>query len=74
MNSISVTYALIYRFKEAHEYKVSKCGKVFNTKTNRQIRKVVNSRCVGWWIKNKFISQSCRVKHLERIPRIKTPF
>lgn len=74
MNSITVTYALIYQFKDANEYKVSKCGKIFNTKTNKQIKRVVNSRCVGYWIKGSFIPLSSKKQHLEKITTFKTPF
>ena len=74
MDLISISYALIYQFREHPEYKVTKCGKIFNTKTGRRIKKTVNSRCVGFWIKGKFISLSSKDKHLEKVKRAECPF
>lgn len=74
MERVSISYTLIYQFKEARNYKVTKCLKVFNTKTNRQIKRVYNSGSVGYWIKGKFIILNKNSKHLELIPKTKTPF
>ena len=73
MQRMSISYALIYQFKHAKEYKVSKCLKVFNTKTNRQIKKCYNSGSIGFWIKGKFIILKDK-KLLELIPKEKLPF
>lgn len=41
MNSISISYNLIWQFKDFHFYKVSKCKKVFNTKSNRKLKHII---------------------------------
>ena len=42
MHSISITYTLIYHISFAQEYKFSKCKKLFNCKSNKQIRQIIN--------------------------------
>lgn len=74
MPSFTVTYALIYQFKEAKNYKVSKCGKVFNTRTNRQIKKCYNSGSIGYWINKKFMIIPKDKSTLEKITKVKCPF
>jgi hypothetical protein len=44
MNSISVNYALIWEIDFANHYQVTKDGKVFNTKTGKQLKRVVNNQ------------------------------
>ncbi len=77
MDSISVNYLLIYQFKQSPQYKVSKCLKVFNTKTGRQIKKSYNRGMIGYWIrvnnKKKFVKLGDK-KLLELIPKEMTPF
>ena len=68
MNSVSVTYDLKWQYNKYTYYKWSKCGKLFNTRTGRQIKKVVNGRSVGYWIKSKFITLKNLKKDLELIP------
>tara|TARA_R110000851_G_scaffold23678_1_gene69117 strand:+ start:274 stop:501 length:228 start_codon:yes stop_codon:yes gene_type:complete len=75
MNTITVTYSLIYQFKEATEYKVTRCKKVFNTKTGRLIRKVKNGGSYGYWIKGDFVVISKdKDSPLEKIPKSRCPF
>ena len=69
MNSISVTYDLKWQYNKHTYYKWSKCGKLFNTRTGREIKKVVNSRSVGYWIKSKFITLTNLKGNLELIPK-----
>jgi len=74
MNKITVSYAYKYRLDFAKNYVFTKCGKCFNLKTNRQIKKVYNSRCIGFKIKGKFYSLTKLKNHLEKIPKEKRPF
>ena len=73
MNLISISYPLKYQFKIDPKYKVTKCGKVFNTRTNRQIKRAYNSGSIGYWIGKKFIILN-QGSPLELIPKVKTQF
>jgi hypothetical protein len=74
MNTISVTYRLKWRFKQHHNIQVSECGKIFNTKTNRELKIKVNGYSIGFWLGKKFILKSKLNNYIELIPKIKTPF
>ena len=74
MNTISVTYTLKFRLNFAHEYQFTEKGQCFNTKTGRKIKKVYNSRCIGYSIKGKLKSLTFLRGYLEKIPRETTPF
>jgi len=74
MSSITVTYTNKYELDFAPEYKWTKCGKCFNNKTGREIKKVVNNSCIGYTIRGKFYSLTKLRKHLVKINNIKTPF
>jgi hypothetical protein len=56
MDRISVNYDLKWRHKMHNHYQWSTCGKLFNTKSGRKIKKTVNGRSVGYWIKGNFIT------------------
>lgn len=54
---IKKTYKLKWQFINDHNYKLSECGVLINTKTNREIKKVINGRTsIGYWIGRKFYS------------------
>lgn len=74
MNSISVKYVLEWRLKNNPNYQLTKCGRMFNIKTGKQITKVLNSRCVGFWIGREFKSANTLRNHLEKIPKETCPF
>jgi len=74
MNSISITYTLIYQISFAPEYQFTKDGKCFNTKTGRQIKQVYNSGCIGYSIKGKFRSLKYLRSKLEKIKYINCLF
>jgi hypothetical protein len=73
MNSISISYALIYRLKFAHHYQFGG-RKCFNAKTGREIKRIINGRCVGYCIAGRFYSLTFLRKHLEKIQSEKLPF
>lgn len=56
MNTITTNYDLIKQYRPAPEYKLTSCGQLFNTKTGRKIKKTVNCRSVGYWIKGNFVT------------------
>ena len=77
MNSISVSYTLIYQIKGYPNYQMTQCGKMFNVKSGREIRKRYNGGSLGYWIgANKFlvIKKDNKHKILEKIPYEHTPF
>ena len=75
MNSISISYDLKWRYKKHHHYQWTTCGKLINTQTSRHIKKTVNGRSVGYWIKGKFITLTNLRKELEILPKDeKLPF
>lgn len=68
-------YVLIWQLKNAENYKFTKDGKCFNTKTNNEIKKVLINRSIGYCINGKFYSLNTLRKNLEKIPvKIKLPF
>lgn len=73
MNCITVTYPLIYQFKGYPHYKVTKCLKVFNTKTNNRIKLRLNGGAKGFWIGKTFLSLKNKTI-LEKIPKNNCPF
>lgn len=74
MSSITVTYTNIYEIDFAPEYKFTKCKKLFNNKTGRQIKQVYNNGCIGYTIKCKFYSLTKLRTHLRKIEIEKIPF
>lgn len=74
MNRISVNYAYFYEIDFASEYVFTKCKKCFNLKTGREIKQVLNSRCIGYNIRGKFYSLTKLKKHLVKPKEVKTPF
>jgi len=74
MNSISINYSLKWRLKDHHNYQWSECGKLFNTKTGRILKKTLVGYSSGYWIGKKFITLNNLRDQLELIPKIKTPF
>lgn len=72
---ITRNYALEYRLKGNHKYQWTKCGKLFNVKSERELKQVYVSRCLGYYIDGKFKSLTYLRKELERIPKKEyTPF
>ena len=69
MNTISITYTLLFRLKFANNYQFTKCGKCFNTKTSRQIKQCYNSGSIGYNIKGRFYSLKYLRSQLEKIPK-----
>ena len=74
MNSISVSYNLKWQIKNRPYYKWSECGKLFNTQTGRQIKKVLNGGSIGYWIAGEFITLKNLRPKLEKIPIEILPF
>ena len=74
MQTISVNYDLKWQLNFAEEYKFTKNGKCFNTKRNKQIKKVVNCRSIGYCIRGKFYTLTFLRNHIQLIPKSELPF
>lgn len=74
MSSITVNYTLIWCLDFADNYQWTKCGKCFNVKTNKQLKKVYNNGCIGYNINGKFKSLTYLRKHLIKIKTNLLPF
>lgn len=74
MQVVSVNYTLKWEIKDLPKYKWSVFGKLFNTNSNRQIKKTVNGGSVGYWIAGKFITLDKLRDRLQLIKNYKLPF
>lgn len=74
MNSISINYTCKFELSFADNYKFTKCGKCFNFKTGREIKKVYNSGSIGYSINSKFYSLTFLRKNLQKIKINSCPF
>ena len=75
MNTISVTYTLLFRLKFAHNYQWTKCGMCFSIKTGRRVKQTISKGSIGYKVNQKFYTLKYCREQLERIPtREKIPF
>ena len=74
MNTISVNYTLVWQLNFANNYKFTKCGMCFNTKTGRRLKQCYNSGSIGYNINGKFYSLTYLRKKLEKITINECPF
>ena len=68
MQTISINYTCKYRLSFATNYVFTQCGKCFNMQTQRIIKQIYNSGCIGYSIKGKFYSLTYLRTQLEIIP------
>lgn len=66
---ISKNYDLKWQITFAKNYQFSECKKLFNIKTRREIKKVVNGGSIGYCINGKFYSVTFLRSHIEKIPK-----
>lgn len=69
MITISVSYTCKYRLKCDNNYVFTLCGKCYNMKTERLIKQVYNSGCIGYTIKGRFKSLKYLRTQFEEIPK-----
>ncbi len=53
MNSISVNYTLVWQFKTYPHIKITRCRKIFNTKSGRKLKITTNGGSIGVWLSKK---------------------
>lgn len=56
MNTISINYRLKWELKTDNKYQWSECGKLFNIKTGREVKKTIVNYSIGYWINRKFMT------------------
>jgi len=69
MNTITVTYSLVYELDFAPEYQWTRCNKCFNVKRGTQLRQVRQGGSLGFNIRGKFHSLTKLRKHLRKITK-----
>lgn len=74
MYTITVTYTLKYELDFAPEYKWTKCNKLFNTKTGREIKQTTSKGSIGYCIRKKFYSLTRLRQSLVRVKKSDCPF
>ena len=66
---LSKNYDLKWQITFAKNYQFSECKKLFNIKTRREIKKVLNGGSIGYCINGKFYSVTFLRSHIEKIPK-----
>jgi hypothetical protein len=75
MQTISITYTLVYEISFAHHYKFTKCKKLINCQRCKEVKKVMNGGSIGYCIESKFYTLSNLRKYLQKIKvKEKTPW
>lgn len=64
---ITTEHTLVYQHKEHNNYQFTKDGRCFNKKTGKELNQIINSRCIGYCIKGKFISLTRLITQIEKI-------
>lgn len=71
---IQVSYNAKWQLKNKPQYKWTECKRLFNTNTNREIKKTLKGMIVGYWIGKEFISLNKLKDQIELIPKSHCPF
>jgi hypothetical protein len=74
MLRVSIVYTCKYQIKFNPSYVFTTCGLCINLKTNRIIKQVIKSNCIGYIIGGKFYSLTYLRKQLEPISKEIYPF
>jgi len=71
---LSVIYSDKWRLKGYENYSITSCGKIINTKRNKELKKCFKGYTAGYNIGGKFMTLK-RINKLSYIPKkIKLPF
>lgn len=74
MNTISITYTLIYEISFASHYKFTTCKKLINCQRCKEVKKVMNGGSIGYCIQSKFWTLKKLRPYLQKINKHKPPF
>lgn len=66
----NVQFKVIFQFKNATHFKVTKCKKIINCKNNTIVKQSVRGGSCGYWINKEFIKRKDLNSHLELITKI----
>ena len=66
---VNVQFKVIWQFKTAPHFKVTKCKKIINCKTNTIVKQSVRGGSCGFWINKVFIKRKDLNNYLELIPK-----
>ncbi len=69
MEILTVNFKVFWRFKEHHNYKVTNCKKIINSKTNKILKQRIKGGQVGFYINKKFYKRKYLNLHIEKIPK-----
>jgi hypothetical protein len=69
-----ISLNLKWEIADMPHYKWSKCKRLFNTKTNREIRKTIVGGSIGYWIGNTFIPLNAMKNKIRLINYNSSPF
>ena len=69
MQTISITYTLVWQINFATNYKFSECKKLFNCRTRKEIKQIMNGGSIGYCINGKFYSLKKLKSCIEKIPK-----
>tara|TARA_R110000782_G_scaffold267185_1_gene362369 strand:+ start:229 stop:450 length:222 start_codon:yes stop_codon:yes gene_type:complete len=71
---VQVNFTVKWQFKDYTNYKVTTCKKIVNCQRGRFIKCTKNGGSIGYFVAGAFYKKSDINKHIELIPKIKTPF
>lgn len=75
MNIISINYTLVWRFKDHNHIQITRCRKIFNVKTQKQLKCCLNGGVLGYWVASKkFIPLGKINENVELIKETEMPF
>lgn len=66
---VNVQFKVIWQFKTANHFKVTKCKKIINCQSNTIVKQSVRGGSCGYWINKEFIKRKDLNGFLELIPK-----
>jgi len=72
--TVSKTYSLKWQVKGHEHYAISPCGKIFNLKKIRLIKRIRVGSSIGYCIDGKFMTLTALRPMLEKITESELPF
>lgn len=62
---VNIRFKVVWQFKEFTHYKVTRCKKIINTKT----QKILTYNKRGYYIGNRYVNKKDINKYVEKIPK-----
>lgn len=66
---VNVQFKVIWQFKKANHFKVTKCKKIINCQKNTLVKQSIRGGSCGYWINKQFIKRKDLNIHLELIQK-----